>query len=33
MTTDRQIIQWIRQNGATTEVPQTLYWFPKVNEF
>jgi|TARA_R100000482_G_C5090043_1_gene130335 hypothetical protein len=32
MTTDRQIIQWIRQNGATTEVPQTLYWFAKVNE-
>jgi hypothetical protein len=32
MATDKQIIQWIRQYGAVNKVPETLYWFAKVNE-
>jgi hypothetical protein len=32
MATDKQILQWIRQNGNTGSVPENLYWFAKVNE-
>jgi hypothetical protein len=32
MATDKQILQWIRQNGNSGVVPETLYWFAKVNE-
>jgi|TARA_R100000988_G_scaffold55446_1_gene27637 hypothetical protein len=32
MATDKQILQWIRQNGNTGFVPENLYWFAKVNE-
>jgi|TARA_R100001530_G_C4186068_1_gene120794 hypothetical protein len=32
MATDKQILQWIRQNGNSDSIPENLYWFAEVNE-